>query len=495
MADITLVNMNMLYIKFLDGMVRRQLHLPLGPLYLVSALRGAGLDVDFRDYQLAEDENLFSVEYLRDFLRSPAPVIGISCMANLLPFVLYAVPAIKEAFPESTLVIGGVGPMSIEREILERVPGVDIVHRGEGEQSVPVLVRTLLEKGNLAGVPGIFYRSGGVIRHNEPLPRIQDLASLPRPWYRDIDFKRYIGHNILGSRGCPYPCTFCSIAPVWDWKPVSRSNEDIVAEMREMHDRHGVREFLFQDEYFVSSPQRIKEFAKLLAESKMDIRYKAFARADLVDEEAVRAMADTGCTELRFGVESGSDRVLRRIRKGFDAETALKAVTMAKRHIRGVDAFYVWGFPFETMEDFSESVFQMVTLRGMGVRILPSLLTYLPQTQVFLDLEDRSALEFCPWLLPEYMIGGMERRVSVRVSIDEAFRGFFDFIMRNKDIFPGFFHLDVETNIVPKLEMLEELDFYRKMADDSCGAHSPSQTGFEPEFADIAPKGITPDIA
>ena len=86
--DFTLLNMNMLYIKYLDGRVHRQCHLPLGPLYLISALRGSGIDVDFRDYQLAEREDLFVPEALADFLEGCAPVVGISCMANLLPFVL-----------------------------------------------------------------------------------------------------------------------------------------------------------------------------------------------------------------------------------------------------------------------------------------------------------------------------------------------------------------------------------------------------------------------
>jgi radical SAM superfamily enzyme YgiQ (UPF0313 family) len=145
-----------------------------------------------------------------------------------------------------------------------------------------------------------------------------------------------------------------------------------------------------------------------------------------------------------------------------------------------VDAFYILGFPFETIEDFSEYLFQMITLRGMGVRILPSLITHLPQTRMYRELEDKSRLEFCSWLLPEYMIAGMESRESVRVTIDQRYDGFFDFIMNNRDIFPGFFQIDVEENIRPKLNMLEEFDFYRREVRDSCGAHSPSCTGASP---------------
>ena len=490
--NFTLVNLNMLYIKYLDGRVHRQCHLPLGPLYLLTALWKSGIDVDFRDYQLVERDDLFDPEALCDFLEGAAPVVGLSCMANLLPFVLYAMPFLKKRFPHTRFVLGGVGAQDIEREILERTPELDVVHRGEGERSVPLLVQALLNNAPLDNVPGVFYRNGVAVRMNPPAPRITDLDSLFKPGYQGLDFKKYVGHNILGSRGCPYPCTFCSIAPVWGRTAHSRSNESIVEEMAFMHREHGVNQFLFQDEFFVSGPERIKGFARLLMKSGIGVRYKAFARVDLVDEEALGMMADSGCIEVRFGVESGSNRVLKLVKKGFDAETALRVVSMAKRHIQGVDAFYIWGFPFETMEDFSDSVFQMITLRGMNIRIMPSLLTYLPQTEIYREIRDKSRLEFCPWLMPEYMIAGMERRVSVRVSIDERHKGFFDYIMQNRDIFPGFFHLDITANLVPKLEMLEEFGFYKKEVDESCGAHSPSQTGFEGEPAALVPKGITP---
>lgn len=482
--DFTLLNMNMLYIKYLDGRVHRQCHLPLGPLYLISALRGSGIDVDFRDYQLAEREDLFVPEALADFLGGCAPVVGISCMANLLPFVLYAMPELKRRYPDRKFILGGVGAMEIEGQVLERTPEIDVVHRGEGERSVHLLVRAMLESGPLDDVPGIFYRKDGVVRRNHPAPRIDILDTLPYPDYGGLDFSRYAGHNMLGSRGCPYPCTFCSIAPIWGHTPHSRSSQHIVDEMSHLHRVHGVRQFLFQDEYFISGPERVMEFARILTEAHLDVTYKAFARVDLVDEESLRALGDSGCVEIRFGVESGSDAVLGRIRKGFDSKSALRVVSMAKKLIRGVDAFYIWGFPFESMDDFGESLFQMVTLRGTGVRILPSLLTYLPQTQLYRELEDPSKLEFCPWLLPEYMMAGMEKRVSVRVDIDERYSDFFDYIIRNSDIFPGFFQMDIERNILPKLDMLEEFDFYRREVDESCGAHSPSQTGAMP--GDIA---------
>ena len=94
-ADITLVNLNMLFMRYGEE-VERELHVPLGPLYLTRALEDAGFEVDFRDYQCVASDRPFDVEVFLDFLRDPAPVIGLSCMANLLPFTVLAIRAILD---------------------------------------------------------------------------------------------------------------------------------------------------------------------------------------------------------------------------------------------------------------------------------------------------------------------------------------------------------------------------------------------------------------
>ncbi len=130
---------------------------------------------------------------------------------------------------------------------------------------------------------------------------------------------------------------------------------------------------------------------------------------NLVDEEMMQTMADCGCLELRFGVESGCDRILQQIRKGFTAAQSLEVIPKAVRIFPRVDAFFIWGFPFETMEDFHQTLFQMVSFRMMGARILPSLLSLLPQTDIYREWIDRVKLEFCPYLFPEFVFTGLRR--------------------------------------------------------------------------------------
>jgi anaerobic magnesium-protoporphyrin IX monomethyl ester cyclase len=479
MADITLVNLNMLFMRYGEE-IERELHVPLGPLYLTRALEDAGFDVDFRDYQACPSDDPFDMDVFLSFLDDPAPVIGLSCMANLLPFTILAMKALRDRYPERTLVLGGVGSKSVEDKVLTRFPWIDVVARGESERTGPELLAALVNGGDLSEVRGVSYRSDGAIRHNPDRDRIDELDSIPFPAWDKIDLSRYAGYGMMTSRGCPYPCTFCSVAPVWNLKSYSRSPKNIVDEMAVLNAEAGVDLFLFQDEFFVSGKRQVIEFCRELDRSGLDVRWKAFGRVNLTDEEMMRAMADSGCLELRFGIESGSDRILERIKKGFTAAETLELVPRAVEIFPRCDTFYVWGFPFETVEDFYQSLFQMVSFRSMGARILPSLLSLLPQTEIYREYADKVELEFCPYLLPEFVFTGHEVFDSGEVNVPERYDGYFDFITGNPDIFPGFFHIDLENNILPKLKLLREFGFYPSPDRDdeepdaeSCGAHSP----------------------
>lgn len=478
MADFTLLNLNMLYIRYLDG-VDRERHVPLGPLYLTAALERSGYTVDFRDYQLAEYAEPFRAASLIDFLHDPAPVIGVSVMANLLPFTLLALKEVKASWPDRVIVLGGVGPKSVEAKILKRCPWIDVIVCGEAERIAPRLLAALGRGQDLSTVPGIFFRDrdGSIISNPRP-PRIETLDELHLPAFDHVDLSRYAGYGVVSSRGCPWPCTFCSVAPIWDHQSSFRSVASVIEEMAYVHEKTGNRVFLFQDEYFLAGRERMLEFSAALKSSGLNLVWKAFGRVNLTDRETMEAMAGAGCVEIRYGIESGSDFVLEKTKKGFTAAEALEVVGQAVEIFPGVDAFFVWGFPFESMDHFHETLFTMLTMREMGARILPSLLCYLPQTEIYRELADPERLEFCPELFPEYMVTGHEVYRSFFVEIDEEHGGIYRFIRENPDIFPGFFHWDLQGNVLPKLSILQEYGFYprdglREDAAESCGAHSP----------------------
>ncbi|OGR13169.1 MAG: hypothetical protein A2341_08720 [Deltaproteobacteria bacterium RIFOXYB12_FULL_58_9] len=494
MSDITILNLNMLYVRYFDR-VERERHIPLGPLYVTAALEDEGFHVDFRDYQTHEADELFSADEVVRFLDNPAPIVGFSCMANLLPFTLLAMQQFHRSYPDRTLILAGVGPKAVEEQILERFDWVDIIVRGESENIAPALVRALQSKDSLEKVPGLSFRdpSTGRVRHTPRPPRIADLDAVTVPAYHHIDLPRYTGFGVITSRGCPYPCTFCSVAPIWDQRSYHRSAKSIVSEMRYLKDNGGADLILFQDEFFMSGPERVKTFCAELEHSGLNLLWKAFGRINLTDTAMMSAMEKNGCVEIRFGIESGSDKILTATKKGFSADETIPVVRQACDIFRRVDCFYVWGFPFETMDDFYASVFQMISFRMMGARILPSLLCLLPQTEIFREQVRLDELEFAPDLFPEYMVTGHEVSRLAHVEIKKEHLGVFDFVRQHPDIFPGFFHVALDTNVRPKLQVMQEFGFYPASQEElssleveSCGAHSPQLNASQKELATTA---------
>ena len=464
-ADITLVNMNLLYIR-LEGRIDYESHPPLGLLYLTAVLEGQGFRVDLVDYQLLPrtrpGADPFDLETALDYIGDTAAVVGFSCMANLLPFTLLVAQRLKQRHPEKTILLGGVGPFGVETSILERFAWIDAVVQGEAEHTLPQLLPALGDPGRIGSVPGIFYRHPDrTVQYTGKAPRIGDLDDVPLPAYHRLDISAYDAFGLISSRGCPYACRFCSVAPIWDRRTTYRSHANIIAEIRLLHETYGVKTVLFQDEFFYSSEAKMLDFCDRLAQSGLSVRWKCYGRVNLVTERAMRRMAEAGCTQLRFGIESGSDRVLERVVKGFRFRDALGAVTAALRIFESVETFFIWGFPFEEMEDFYQTALQMARFRQMGVTVLPSLLSMLPQTDIYREYRQGTyggALALVPELVPIYVVTGHEI-VDTWNSVPGRYRAYYDFIGAHEEVFPGFFLFDPESNVLPKYQAMREMGF------------------------------------
>jgi hypothetical protein len=237
------------------------------------------------------------------------------------------------------------------------------------------------------------------------------LDDIPFPAYDSIDLDKYTAMNVLTSRGCPFRCSFCSVAPIWGFEPYLRSPANIIDEIRLLKNRLDKDLFLFQDEYLLASPERAKLFACI---------------------GGAEHLSRGGCL-LRVGVSVRDDGPV---------------------------------LPVGVPHGF---------LPHDGVRVLPSLLCYLPQTRIYEEV-DKGRLEFSNEMMPEYMLTGHETCQDSGIEIEPEYEHIYRFIQENKDIFPGFLHYDIEGNIRPKLRVLQELGFYKKPEGDesaeSCGAHS-----------------------
>jgi anaerobic magnesium-protoporphyrin IX monomethyl ester cyclase len=434
--DLTLVNVS-LPVASEDG-TKTDIYLPLGCLYLVSALEQAGYRVDFRDYQLgcAGIENPLDLDAFVAFLDGAAPVVGISSMVSMLPFVLLGTERYKQAHPDSKIILGGPGPSGVATAIVEALPWIDVVARGEGEATAVELLGALRDGDDLASVLGITYRSDGGVRETPARPRVKDLDAISLPAYHTVDFSRYTSFAVVTGRGCPFNCAFCDVGPLWGNRVFLRGVENVIGELALLRKTYGVERVSFADDTFTLQRGRTEALLKEI--EPLGLAWSCLTRVDAVDEALVSRMAAAGCDALFFGIESGSNDVLAKINKKFTIQEATEKVEMAARHMKQIITSYIWGFPFETMEDFKCTIFSVVSMWHLGAMAGLKLLSPMPLSRLGIEYRDR--IEFSERLCSVFAsLGNITPGMAgKRADIPKEFT---QVIREHPDIFEGFYHI------------------------------------------------------
>ncbi|WP_456474597.1 B12-binding domain-containing radical SAM protein [Candidatus Pyrohabitans sp.] len=419
---------------------------PIGPLYLVSSLEEGGYNVDFRDYQLNGFKDPLTPESILAFLGDSSDVVGISCIFNMLPSVLMAVEELKKRHPEKKIILGGPGPTGVAEHILRHFPSVDVVVRGEGEKTIVELLDRL--DRDMKNVRGICYRDGNRVRVNPPQERIKELDTLPA--YHRIKFKEYANVGVMTSRGCPYRCSFCEVSPLWGHTNYQRSIENVMEELSLLRDKYGVESIRFCDDTFVLSRKRVLEFCSEIRKEGLDIRWACMGRVNLMDRELMGEMRRAGCRGVQYGVESGSNRVLQKINKGFTKQMAGDVILKSVEYFEHVISTFIWGFPFESMEDFYETIFFMSSLAEAGSKIKFFLLSPSPLSQLYRDYRDN--LRFSEELCSELVWKGYDNFINKK-KISAMIRAY-------PEIFPDFYYID-SGNIHKKYQLLKNSELIR----------------------------------
>jgi hypothetical protein len=438
-ADISLVTLSLGRKDETGGTVVR--YVPLGALYLTSALEKEEYDVELKDFQSTAHKELSAdgssyrisgfggnaVDRLAGLLESSAEIIGISCMSDLLPLAVRGVEKLKERSPGKIIIMGGIGPSGAAAGILRHFPFIDIIVKGEGEKTIVDVMDHLLEGKSLERVPGICFRHGDTVYDNPPRQRIQDIDAIPFPAYRNIDFSHYTVPGILSSRGCPLECMFCDASPYWGNICRTRRMENVIEEIRLLRETYGCRYIEIVDDAFTLDRPRVLEFCQMLQEERLNIQWSCCGRIDRVDRALLEEMVGSGCTMISYGVESGAENVLRLLHKGFSRKQAMEVLAMSAGYV-DTAANFIWGFPFETMNDFRDTLNMVAQIMETGVQPWLFSLSPLPFSRIY--QEYKNDLQFSETFCSNYL--GL---------LDQG-GGLTELIKKHPGIFPGFYYCD-----------------------------------------------------
>jgi len=314
------------------------------------------------DYRAVVNDETHPVwKRLSDSVRTYHPrAVGIAYLTPLRCTFERVASVIKSVDSDIKVIAGGPHPTFCPEDVM-RNPNVDFVIRGEGEVPLLSLVRELKEDTpRWDRVPGIYYRDHDMVVHSNPRPGLlDDLNSMPFP-ARDLvlncDFSVYRGHCALTARGCPYTCSFCADKSMWGGKVRRRSVENVIQELRQMKETSQVDLVDFQDGTFTYDRRYVESFCKAVIRERLDIKWRCTARYDNIDANLLVTMKEANCAGLLFGLESGSDRVLKAIDKKTNVEQIIKVNDMI--YDSGIPSVtsVLFGLPDESAEDIEETL-------------------------------------------------------------------------------------------------------------------------------------------
>jgi anaerobic magnesium-protoporphyrin IX monomethyl ester cyclase len=331
-----------------------------GLAHLASAAKAQGFDVDLIDLRALQGWDHFRQEVAT---RHP-DVVGITMMSVDYNPVMECLDIIKDVDPSIVTVVGGPHPTLALEEIVENLK-IDYIVTHEGEITFPKLLDALAardpprervlvgEQPDLDALPfpdrDLFLAEWRKAGYASDSPEDPFVPELPPPFI-----------TIIAGRGCKYNCSFCQPAErcLFGRGVRRRSPANIVAELELLRAKYHFNSLMFHDDTLTGDKEWVTEFCRLYQEHGFDQPFFCQSRADIIvrHEDMVALMARTGCKGYFIGFESGSDRVLRFIRKGTTRQVNLRAARICRKHRIKIWANYMLGLPTETKEEVMETV-------------------------------------------------------------------------------------------------------------------------------------------
>ena len=326
---------------------------PTGLEYVATSAKGFVDTITLLDLRYEKD--FADIDKLMEFISGS---IDIICVGMGWSRHFEEVCQLLNRMPDNVpLVVGGYTATEKVEELFKTCPAIDIIVRGEGEETI----REILRGTALKDILGISYREGGRVLHNQnrPLPDVDSLPvpdrTLRRSEYKfavnGINVGNMVFDSVLSARGCPFDCKFCtfSLNPLGQKRNYAARNVDSVVNEIEGLKANVV---LFSDDNLFADPKRVEEICDLIIERKIKKRFVAQARIEIARyPRLLEKMVKAGFKALLIGIESPHDRILAQLNKGFDQETIRKYFKVLRKYPIFYSGYFIYGNIGETEEE------------------------------------------------------------------------------------------------------------------------------------------------
>lgn len=308
--------------------------------------------------------------------------VGITCMfMHQWPVVRDIAREVHAARPGVPILLGGEHVTGAYKYILPEVPFA-YACLGEGEATAVEFCRALSEGKGLDSVAGLAFFKDGRLEVTARRPRMRELDRLPWPAWGLIPLERYMKRRqftgpsrgssmpLAATRGCPYRCTFCSAPHMWTSRWFARDPAEVVREMEAYRATYGADDFQLVDLTTMIQYRWIESFCRTLIEKGWsDLRWQmpTGSRCEIMDENLAALLYRSGCRNVVLAPESGSKRVLSRIKKQVDPTATPRAVRVARRSKIRVECNFIIGFPDETLADIAATWWLIFKMALLGV--------------------------------------------------------------------------------------------------------------------------------
>lgn len=398
---------------------------PLGLAYLAAVAEARGARARILDAQAL---GLSEQQTAAEISRTPARIIGFTATTPIVNGAYRLAAHACTAHPHARILMGGPHVTALPEEPFSKIPGA-IVVRGEAEETF----KDLLDEKPPEDIAGISFsesgKPGAPVIHNPARPLIADLDTLPMPAYHLLPIRNYypsLGNyrrkpalSIIATRGCYGKCTFC-YRETFGNTVRTRSLDLIVAELRLLREKYGIRDVSFYDDVFMGTKKKIRSFCERMIKEKLDVIWLCNLRGELTDPETLKLMRRAGCYMVDYGVESGSEEILESMHKNAELERTRECIRMARAAGLDIKCGFIIGSPGETRRSMRATLDTALDIAPDTAMF--NISTPFPGTEIFQWAEREGRLLSRDWDLYDYSHVIMDLPTVKKADIEDFYK-------------------------------------------------------------------------